>query len=164
MSKMEIAIKSHKGDTYPIRPIIAAPAALGDTIQEFFIHRIERLYEHGGMEPIQDNDSMNYRLLHNQHILKDSVTVRDELNNTYIPEGHVIYTVDFTDMYTNINIDTAIQIIHRNLTHTSRTPRPLQRTICVAAYESDDHFAPYVCYKKGYSPELTAILGNFHAK
>lgn len=122
MSKMEIAVKSHKGSVYPIRPIIAAPAAMGDTLQEFYLRRISRLFERGVHDSDQDTDCMVNRILHNQHILKDSVTLRDELCNTTIPNGHAVFSIDFSDMYTNINLDTAMQVIYEKFdTHIKNT-------------------------------------------
>lgn len=116
MAKMTTAIKAHKGDTYPVRPIIAAPAAMGRELEDYMLRRIERLFQHGGEPPrVLENQEARIRdrLRHFRHIVGDSGTVREELETTRIPPGYAMYTVDCVDMYTNIDIETTLAIIAR---------------------------------------------------
>lgn len=110
MSKMKVAIKAHKKD-FPIRPIIAAPSSMGIDIQEFFLHRLRRLYERGDSPVAEGQGYILARMTSHQHIVTDAATVCNELTDRVIAKGHRMYSIDFVSMYTNIDIGAAMQII-----------------------------------------------------
>lgn len=115
MSVMSIAMKSHKGDAFPIRPIIAAPAAMGRDLDEYMLRRLERLYQNDSIVP-NINDMVartRDRLTHFRHIVGDAHTVCRELEVLCVPPGHVMYTVDASDMYTNVDTEATLRIIER---------------------------------------------------
>lgn len=111
MAKMSIAMKAHKGDVFPIRPIIAAPDAMGADLEAFILLRLERIYAAHTKADTTEYNNIAARMQQYRFIARDSQHVHQELQHHHIPANHQMYTVDFANMYTNINISAAITII-----------------------------------------------------
>lgn len=112
IARLDVAIKSHKGTTYPIRPIIANPTAMGPELEEYILSRIELIYEYE--VPNTRTNSIRARLAGNTFITKDAQTVHDNIDGLEIDRSHKIFSIDFVNMYTNINLQKAIDIIDEN--------------------------------------------------
>lgn len=134
IAKLVVVMKTHKGNDFPIRPIITAPDAMSRNLEDFLKRRIERLYE--GAEMPEDfrtgspHDAARHtrlRLRLFRHIVPDSTTVQKELEDIIIPSEHRLFSIDFVNMYTNISADYAIHIIdtkfERYIEPTTSVPR-----------------------------------------
>lgn len=111
MARMVVAMKAHKGVAFPIRPIIAAPDAMGADLEAYILRRLERIYAPASSSPPADSSNTAARMAEYRFIARDSLQVHSELHQHHFPTNHQAYTVDFANMYTNINIGAALSII-----------------------------------------------------
>lgn len=113
LARMNVQIKTHKGNTYPIRPIIAAPGAMGSGLEEYILIRLEKLYRQREIPETIMQDCILKRVLENKHIIKEPHTVYKEISNMKLPAGHRVYSIDFANMYSNLDVTRAYNIIRR---------------------------------------------------
>lgn len=136
MARMRISIKTHKTD-YPVRPIIAAPNPIGKTMEDY-IHKLLKLF----ITPTFHNqsqlpvESIVHVIQSKTFIIKNYQQVLDGIKNLSIPINHQLYTLDHVDMYTNVDLNQAIQIITRDFDMTigERTLIPLELFIDAIKY------------------------------
>lgn len=112
MARMNMQMKAHKGDTFPVRPIIAAPGAMGHEVEEFLLHRLKKMYMKFNITGRPYLTGIRRRLEENRHIVTNSMAVKSELDELTIPSNHRMVLIDFADMYTNLDVGLAVHKIH----------------------------------------------------
>lgn len=111
MAKLYVTIKVHKGDTYPIRPIIAAPATIGASLEEWLLKKLELLIT---AKENREYDGFGNAFMEDyQFIAKNTDTVIDGLAKYKLKDSHRIISLDFVSMYTNIDRKQALCIVDR---------------------------------------------------
>lgn len=122
LPKMKITIKTHKGEHYPARPIIAAPGSMGKPLEEY-LHKLLKIY----ITPFDTHTSNTHKtwidpdkvtteewINNKAHIVREYGEVARHVQNTTIPTDHHLYTLDHVEMYTNVKLEMAIEIIERD--------------------------------------------------
>lgn len=136
MARMRITIKTHKDDTYPVRPIIAAINPIGKEL-EIYIHHLLKLFitpicthTNTSVDPVICEDPTDTKLYMNSKsfIAKNYNCVLKQVENCKIPLNHQLYTLDHVNMYTNVSLKQTLDIIRLKFDETigDRTHLPLE--------------------------------------
>lgn len=135
IARMNLAMKSHKGDKFPIRPIIAAPAAMGGDLEEFFKKRLALLYTPNEFPTA----NLIHALAHKTFIVNNSMDVCERINALSVPAGQQVYTIDFVNMYTNIDLKAAIRIIDEQFDYVIGRSTSVPKELFIGALKSILH-------------------------
>lgn len=109
LARMYISIKVHKGETYPARPIIAAPAVMGSSMEEWIKEMLTVLINPGAAKGSNGVDAEyinNYGFIAN-----NTFGVIENIKRNGLKPGHCIISFDIVSMYTNVNTSSALDII-----------------------------------------------------
>lgn len=109
MARMYVCIKVHKGDHYPVRPIIAAPAVMGSSMEEWYKDMLTTLITAKTATPSNGVDDAfvdNFRF-----IAVDTSSVISDIRRNGLKPGHCVVSFDIVSMYTNIDTHLAINAI-----------------------------------------------------
>lgn len=140
LARLYVSIKVHKGPSYPIRPIIAAPAAIGASIEEWMQRKLEIL-----VSPRTTQQPNAFNMQHIEgcgFIANNSDMVLTGIRSLGLLPEHRIVSLDFVSMYTNIDRQQVRTIIDRQFNRiAARTSMP--KTIFMEALDFLLHHNAY---------------------
>lgn len=119
LGRLRISIKVHKPIPYPARCIVTASDSIGKELEEY-IHQFLKLF----VIPLPHNNAEHGEnavpsfILYRDFIINNTNSVLDDIQRKQIPADHQMYTLDHTDMYTNVDLETALKIIDRDFDNT----------------------------------------------
>lgn len=123
LARMYISIKVHKGEEYPVRPIIAAPAVMGSTAEEWMREMLTTLVT---TDAIEHNGVDEEYISKFKFIANNTIGVIQDIQRNGLKPGHSIISFDIVSMYTNINTASAMRIIQEQyLTISKHTTVPM---------------------------------------
>lgn len=143
MSQMYVTMKVHKGSAYPIRPIIAAPAAMGASAEIWILQKLEKLVENTIKN--EDHPTFDARFMSGfGFVANNSQAVVNGIHRFGLKPGHRIVSMDLVSMYTNIKQNMAfdaIQAEYSKIETQTSVPVQLFMQLLRTLTSSNAHFA-----------------------